>query len=82
VVSGRIRQRIVDLVAARGRFGITRSEVLSLAYAADPDGGPSSPNTVSVLIGLANKELAPQGFRIAPAWPGHGGRYRLEKVVP
>jgi hypothetical protein len=80
IVCGKIRQRIVDVIANRPD-GITRSEVLALVYADDPNGGPTNPNTVSVLIQRANAELAGQGFRITPAWPGHGGRYRLERIA-
>ena len=81
IVSGQIRQRIVDVIANRPD-GITRGEILALVYAEDPNGGPSNPNTVSVLIKRANEELAPQGFRITPAWPGYGGRYRQERIAP
>jgi hypothetical protein len=80
-VSGQIRQRIVDVIANRPD-GITRGEIFALVYAEDPNGGPNSPNTVSILIKRANAELAGQGYRITPAWPAHGGRYRLEKVAP
>jgi len=44
--------------------------------------GPANPNTVSVLIKHANKELAAQGWHIAPAWLGRGARYRLERITP
>ena len=80
VVHGPVRQRIVDLIANRPD-GITRGELLDLVYADDPNGGPDNPNTISVLIKHANKELAAQGFRIEPAWLGRGARYRLVRVA-
>jgi hypothetical protein len=79
-VHGPIRQRIVDLIASRPD-GITRSEIIAVVYADDIDGGPDNPNTISVLIHHANAELAPQGFRIEPAWLGRGARYRLVRVA-
>jgi hypothetical protein len=81
IVRGPVRQRIVELVADRPD-GITRAELLNVIYAGDPNGGPETPNTVSVLIHLANQQLAEQAYRIAAAWRGRGGRYRLIKVVP
>jgi hypothetical protein len=81
VVHGPVRQRVVDLIANRPD-GITRGELLSLVYAADPDGGPSTPNVISVLVKCANKELEAQGYRIAPAWLGRGARYRLVRLAP
>jgi hypothetical protein len=71
-----VRQRIVDLIANRPD-GVTRGQIMDAVYAGDLDGGPSNPNTVSVLIKHANRELAPQGYRIAPTWLGPGARYRL-----
>ena len=76
---GPVRQRIVDLIAARPD-GITRSEIISIIYSDDPNGGPDNPNTISVLIKHANEELAAQGFHIEPAWLGRGARYRLVRV--
>ena len=81
VVHGPVRQRIVDVIADRPD-GITRGEILDVVYADDADGGPANPNTVSVLIKHANKELAAQGWHIAPAWLGRGARYRLERITP
>jgi hypothetical protein len=79
IVHGPIRQRIVDIVGARPD-GITLGELLDLVYAADPGGGPDFPNTISVTIHNANRELAPQGYRILPAWRGRGARYRLVRL--
>ena len=73
---GPVRQRIVDLIADRPD-GITRAEIIAATYADDIDGGPENANVVAVLIKLANKELAAQGFRIEPTWRGPGARYRL-----
>jgi hypothetical protein len=76
VVHGPVRQAIVDLIANRPD-GVTRAEIIDVVYADDIDGGPDNPNTISVLIKLANAELATQGYRIEPAWRGRGARYRL-----
>jgi hypothetical protein len=76
VVHGPVRQRVVDLIANRPD-GITRAELLDLVYADDPNGGPDTPNTISVLVKNANAELAALGYRIEPAWRGRGARYRL-----
>jgi hypothetical protein len=81
VVRGPVRQRIVDIVANRPD-GITRGELIDVVYAGDVNGGPETPNTISVLIHLANQQLVEQGYRIEAAWRGRGGRYRLVKVVP
>ena len=74
-----MRQRIVDVIAARPD-GITRSELIDVIYATDPNGGPDCPNTISVLIHHANHELRAQGFQIAPAWRGRGARYQLVRI--
>ncbi|MGB6286780.1 MAG: hypothetical protein WBG18_20580 [Xanthobacteraceae bacterium] len=79
IVHGPVRQRIVDLVANRPD-GITRSEIISIVYSDDPNGGPDNPNTISVLIKHANDELAAQGWHIEPAWRGRGARYCLVRV--
>ena len=77
VVSGPVRQRIVDAIANRPD-GVTRYELLDIAYADDVAGGPNTPNTISR---LANKQLAWQGYRITPAWRGRGARYRLVRLA-
>jgi hypothetical protein len=74
-----VRQRIVDVIADRPA-GISRAEVIDVVYADDVDGGPTTPNTVSVLIHLANEQLAKQNYRIEAAWRGRGGRYRLVRL--
>jgi hypothetical protein len=76
-VHGPVRQRIVDLIANRPD-GITRAELLDLVYSADPDGGPENPNTISVLVKFANRDLAPLGFHIW-ASGGPGSRYYLRR---
>ena len=81
VVSGPVRQRIVDAIALRPD-GITRAELLDVVYADDVDGGPDNPQTICVLVHHANKQLAGQGYRIAPAWRGRGARYRLVRSKP
>ena len=81
VVHGPVRQRIVDIVANRPD-GITRGELIDIIYCADPNGGPATPNTISVLIHLANQQLLEQGYRIESAWRGRGGRHRLMRIAP
>jgi hypothetical protein len=78
-VNGPVRQRIVDVVANRPD-GITRGELIAVVYADDVNGGPSTPNTISVLVHLANQQLAKQGYRIEAAWRGRGARYRLARL--
>jgi hypothetical protein len=80
IVHGPVRQRVVDLIANRPD-GITRGELINLVYADDPNGGPDTPNTISVLVKDANKELAAQGYCIEPAWLGRGARYRLVRIA-
>jgi hypothetical protein len=79
IVSGPVRQRLVNLVAERPD-GITRAELINAIYSSDPGGGPDWPNVISVLVKLANTQLASQGYRIAPAWRGRGARYRLVRL--
>jgi hypothetical protein len=53
------------------------TELMSLVYANDPNGGPDDPVVLRNLIHRARKKLAPQGYTIV-CWPhGKGGRYRL-----
>jgi hypothetical protein len=80
VVSGPVRQRIVDVIASRPN-GIARAELVWLIYGSDPNGGPDSPNVVSVIIHHANKELRRQGYEIT-ARPGRGALYRLTSTRP
>ena len=76
-VSGPVRQRIVNIIARRPA-GICRADLISLVYADDPNGGPLYPNSVSVLVHHANKELRKQGYEIT-AGRGRGALYRLVK---
>jgi hypothetical protein len=78
-VNGPVRQRLVDIIANRPD-GITRAELIDVIYAEAINGGPNTPNTISVLIHLANQQLAEQGYRITAAWRGRGGRYRLVRL--
>lgn len=77
LVSGPVRQRIVDVIATRPH-GVTRGQLMWLVYGEDPNGGPDSPNVVCVHIWHANKELRPQGYEIT-ASRGRGSLYRLVK---
>jgi hypothetical protein len=78
VVTGPVRQRLVNIVSNRPD-GIPRGELMDALYAGDPDGGPEHASTVAVLISLANKQMASQGFRIVSD-RGPGARYRLVRV--
>jgi hypothetical protein len=75
LVSGPVRQRVVNLVASRPD-GIPTAELHSLVYATDPNGGPSLNNIVAV-VHYANKQLRPQGYEIYPTSRGRGARYAL-----
>jgi len=79
-VSGPVRQRIVEVIAQHPD-GIARENLIRLAYASDPNGGPCNPNTVSVLVHHANRELRPQGYEITSG-RGRGSRYRLVQIKP
>lgn len=76
VVHGTVRQRIVDILAARPH-GYTSTELMGLVYADDPDGGPDDSVALRVSIYNANKELAKHGYRIKATNPGRGARYQL-----
>jgi hypothetical protein len=77
-VHGPVRQRIVDLIASRPD-GITRHELVDVVYASDPNGGPDNDNVISVLVKLANHDLADQGYRIISDG-GPGSRYHLRRL--
>jgi hypothetical protein len=78
MVSGPIRQRLVEVIANRPN-GITSSELMDLVYADDVDGGPDCVGTVAALVFHVNKQLAPQGYRIISRG-GPGARYHLRKL--
>lgn len=78
-VQGRIRQRLVDLVAGRPD-GITSSELMDLLYADDPNGGPENPVVVRSHVYQANKGLAQHGYTIKAHHPGSGARYKLVEL--
>jgi hypothetical protein len=64
VVTGALRQRLVDIVGARPD-GIAIGDLVDRVYADDPDGGPlTAPRSVNVLIHRANAQLAAQGYQI------------------
>jgi hypothetical protein len=75
VVSGHIRQRIVNIVASRPD-GIPTADLHSLVYAHCPNGGPSLRN-IAAVVHYANKQLRPQGYEIYPTSRGRGARYAL-----
>ena len=77
-VGGSVRQRLVDIIANRPD-GVTRAELMDCLYAADPNGGPDYPNTISVLVHFANEKLFRLGYRIKGSG-GPGSRYFLEKL--
>ena len=78
-VTGPVRQRIVLLVANRPD-GITAGDLAELVYADRPNGEPEwAANSIKCTIHYANKELAPQGYRIKSDM-GPGARYRLEPL--
>jgi hypothetical protein len=78
-VTGPVRRRIVLLVANRPD-GITAGDLANLVYADRPNGEPEwAANSIKCTIHYANKELAPQGYRIKSDM-GPGARYRLERI--
>lgn len=78
LVSGPVRQRILDVIATRPH-GVTRAQLIWLVYGEDPNGGPNNPNVVCVHISNANRELRPQGYEIA-ATGGPGSIYYLVRT--
>jgi hypothetical protein len=73
---------LVDIVSNRPD-GITIGDLVDAVYADDPDGGPvTAPRSVNVMIHMANRQLAAQGFAIRSMWLGRGARYRLVRIVP
>ena len=77
IVSGSVRQRLVDIVSNRPD-GIPIGELVDQVYADCIDGGPvTAPRSVNVMIHKANKQLRPQGYQIEAMWLGRGARYRL-----
>jgi hypothetical protein len=80
IVGGTVRQRIVDVIASRPD-GIDRESLIRIVYACDPNGGPDTPNTVSVIVHHANRVLRQQGYEITSA-KGRGARYRLVQTKP
>ncbi len=82
VVSGSVRQRLVNIVADRPD-GIAIGDLVDQVYADDPDGGPvTAPRSVNVMIHKANKQLRAQGYQIQSMWLGRGARYHLVRVAP
>jgi hypothetical protein len=80
VVTGWVRQRVVNIVSSRPD-GIAIGDLVDAVYADDPDGGPvTAPRSVNVMIHKANAQLAAQGYAIKSMWLGRGARYRLVKI--
>ena len=80
IVSGSVRQRLVDIVSNRPD-GIPIGELVDQVYADCIDGGPvTAPRSVNVMIHKANKQLRPQGYQIESMWRGRGARYRLVRI--
>jgi hypothetical protein len=77
-VTGYIRPQVVHLIAQRPD-GISLREVANMVYRTDPN-QPGSSKSVWLLIRLANRELKPQGYQIAPLTRGPGARWILRKL--
>ena len=60
------RARMFDaLWRARGKRVISPSQMMSHVYAEDPNGGPESPNVISVHMNNLKKIIAPFGLTIS-----------------
>jgi hypothetical protein len=80
VVTGSVRQRLVNIVSSRPD-GIAIGDLVDAVYADDPDGRPvTAPRSVNVMIHKANAQLAAQGYQIKSMWLGRGPRYRIVKI--
>ena len=77
VVGGRERQQIVNLLVEHPR-GLTRNELIDEIYG----GGDKicNPNTISVMVNVANTLLIDQGWIIRPAHKSRDHRYVLERL--
>jgi len=63
-VGGRVRQRIVDFIVEHPD-GVSCQKLIDLVYGDDAEGGPDNArHTVSTIIGMINKILAPRGWEI------------------
>ncbi len=80
-VGGRLRQRLVDLLARRPD-GMSVLELMDALYADDPAGGPENPVVVRSTVFQTNKRLAAYGYTIKAQHRGAGARYRLERLLP
>lgn len=74
-----IERRIFDLVQKHGRFGISRDAILSLAWAEDPNGGPTHLATVSVHVANINKKIEEIGLKLKSSLGPHA-KYTVEKL--
>lgn len=77
-VGGYLRQKIVDHLMQRP-YGMTRAELVDVLYEGH-DPGEVSPNSVSVMIHVANTKLLDLGWKIMPASAARNHRYMLEKL--
>jgi hypothetical protein len=75
------QRRVFDVIARSGRAGVTRRDILALAWAEDPNGGPSTPTVVSVHVRAINLKIAPHGLVIVcDAWGSHTASYKLYRL--
>jgi len=82
VVTGPLRQRMVNILAGRPD-GVLVRDLVELVYADDPNGGPlTAQRSLNVIAHRANVQLRPQGYQIKSMWLGRGARYRLVRLAP
>jgi hypothetical protein len=73
-------QRYFNVIAAHPE-GLTVWQLLDLAYADDPNGGPEKHNVISVTCHNINRLIRPQGWEIVSSGRGGPGSvYRLRQL--
>jgi hypothetical protein len=78
-VTGRVRSRVVDLIAENP--GIGSVALMGKLYAEDEAGGPLSRNIISVFVYHARMQIKLDGHVIETS-TGPGGGYRIRKIYP
>lgn len=75
--NSKIKDAILDFI--RRYPGCNREQIVSGVWSGDPNGGPSSPNIVSVHVHHMQAILAREGLRIYCS-QGRAAAYRLVKL--
>ena len=70
--------RMFEIVERAGQAGISGSDIMSMLYADDPEGGPASVNIVAVTATHIRKKLAPFGLTLrGRKGRGKGTHYKI-----